>query len=143
MPDLTTIFHHLRRQLFPPLASELGPLSALDQQFCEVISLSNLGRFTRRYDWCRTARAKVRTRCSSGFTRSRFQLLSAAISHYQELTLLWRGAATARSQARSWRRSLVREEPTGRPRRPWRSAVSKFTHFSPGAQSTAPEPRVG
>ena len=35
------------------LASELGPLSPLDQQFCEVISLSNLGRFTRRYDWCR------------------------------------------------------------------------------------------
>ncbi len=36
----------------------------------------------------RTARVKVRTRCSSGFTRSRFELLSAAISHYQELTLL-------------------------------------------------------
>lgn len=52
MPDLTTIFHHLQRQLFPALASELGPLSALDQQFCEVISLTNLGRFTRRYDWC-------------------------------------------------------------------------------------------
>ena len=52
MPDLTTIFHHLQRQLFPALASELGPLSALDQQFCEVISLTNLGRFTRRCDWC-------------------------------------------------------------------------------------------
>ena len=52
MPDLTTIFHHLQRQLFPTLASELGPLAALDQQFCEVISLTNLGRFTRRYDWC-------------------------------------------------------------------------------------------
>ena len=52
MPDLTTIFHPLQRQLFPALASELGPLSALDQQFCEVISLTNLGRFTRRYDWC-------------------------------------------------------------------------------------------
>jgi hypothetical protein len=24
----------------------------LDQQFCEVISLTNLGRFTRRCDWC-------------------------------------------------------------------------------------------
>ena len=52
MPDLTTIFHHLQRQLFPALAAELGPLSALDQQFCEVISLTALGRFTRRYDWC-------------------------------------------------------------------------------------------
>ncbi len=52
MPDLTTIFHHLQRQLFPALAAELGPPSALDQQFCEVSSLTNLGRFTRRYDWC-------------------------------------------------------------------------------------------
>ena len=52
MPDLTTIFHHLQCQLFPALAAELGPLSAPDQQFCEVISLTNLGRFTRRYDWC-------------------------------------------------------------------------------------------
>ena len=52
MPDLTTIFHHLQRQLFPALAAELGPLSALDQQFCEVVSLTDLGRFTRRYDWC-------------------------------------------------------------------------------------------
>ncbi len=52
MPDLTTIFRHLQRQLFPALTAELGPLSALDQQFCEVISLTDLGRFTRRYDWC-------------------------------------------------------------------------------------------
>ncbi len=52
MPDLTTIFHHLQRQLFSALAAELGPLSALDQQFCEVSSLTNLSRFTRRYDWC-------------------------------------------------------------------------------------------
>jgi len=51
MADLTTIFHHLQRQLFPALAAELGPLSALDQQFCEVISLTDLGRFTRRYAW--------------------------------------------------------------------------------------------
>lgn len=52
MGDLTTIFHHLQRQLFPALTAELGPLSALDQQFCEVISLTDLGRFTRRYEWC-------------------------------------------------------------------------------------------
>lgn len=52
MPDLTTIFHHLQRRLFPALQAELGALSALDQQFCEVISLTNLGRFTRRYEWC-------------------------------------------------------------------------------------------
>ena len=52
MPDLAAVFHHLQRQLFPVLATELGPLSALDQQFCEVISLTDLGRFTRRYDWC-------------------------------------------------------------------------------------------
>ena len=52
MPDLATIFHHLQRQLFPALTAELGPLSALDQQFCEVISLTDLGRFTRSYEWC-------------------------------------------------------------------------------------------
>jgi len=52
MADLTTIFHPLQRQLFPALAAELGPLSALDQQFCEVLSLTDLGRFTRRYEWC-------------------------------------------------------------------------------------------
>ncbi|MEQ2010173.1 MAG: transposase [Limisphaerales bacterium] len=52
MPDLTTIFHHLQRRLFPALTEELGPLSALDQQFCEVISLTDLGHFTRSYEWC-------------------------------------------------------------------------------------------
>ncbi len=52
MADLTTIFHHLQRRLFPALTDELGPLSALDQQFCEVISLTDLGRFTRRYEGC-------------------------------------------------------------------------------------------
>jgi hypothetical protein len=52
MADLTTIFHHLQRQLFPALTAGLGALSALDQQFCEVISLTGLGRFTRRYEWC-------------------------------------------------------------------------------------------
>lgn len=52
MFDLTTIFHGLQRQLFPALADELGTLSALDQQFCEVISLTQLGRFTAGYEWC-------------------------------------------------------------------------------------------
>ena len=51
MADLTTIFHHLQRQLFHALTAELGPLSALDQQFCEVMALTDLGRFTRRYAW--------------------------------------------------------------------------------------------
>lgn len=50
--DLTTIFHHLQRQLFPMLTAELGRLSALDHQFYEVISLTDVGRFTRRYEWC-------------------------------------------------------------------------------------------
>jgi hypothetical protein len=52
MFDLTTIFHGLQRQLFPALTEELGELSALDQQFCEVISLTQLGRFTAGYEWC-------------------------------------------------------------------------------------------
>lgn len=52
MVDLTTIFHGLQRQLFPALAEELGELSALDKQFCEVISLTQLGRLTDSYEWC-------------------------------------------------------------------------------------------
>ena len=44
MSDWTTIFHQLQRQLFPALVAELGALSALDQQFCEVISLTEIGR---------------------------------------------------------------------------------------------------
>jgi hypothetical protein len=50
--ELTTIFHHLQRQLFPVLDEELGPLNALDRQFCEVIALTDLGRFLRPYEWC-------------------------------------------------------------------------------------------
>ena len=52
MFDLTTIFHTLQRQLFPALEAELGALTALDQQFCEVISLTDLGRFTQTYEGC-------------------------------------------------------------------------------------------
>ncbi len=51
MFDLATIFHSLQRQLFPALTDELGELSARDRQFCEVISLTDLGRFTDRYEW--------------------------------------------------------------------------------------------
>ena len=52
MFDLTTIFHSLQRQLFPALQEEVGPLSALDRQFCEVIALTQLGRFTQEYEGC-------------------------------------------------------------------------------------------
>ncbi len=52
MFDLTTIFHGLQRQLFPALTDELGELSALDQQFCAVLSLTQVGRFTDHYEWC-------------------------------------------------------------------------------------------
>jgi hypothetical protein len=50
--ELAQIFHHVQRQLFPMLETEIGPLSELDRQFCEVISLTDLGRFTRPYEWC-------------------------------------------------------------------------------------------
>ena len=60
MFDLTTIFHGLQRQLFPALEEELGPLTALDQQFCEVISLTDLGRFTVAYEWCGEGRPPCR-----------------------------------------------------------------------------------
>ena len=52
MFDLATLFHGLQRQLFPALTDELGELSARDRQFCEVMSLTELGRFTDRYEWC-------------------------------------------------------------------------------------------
>ena len=52
MCELATLFSHLQRQLFPMLEEEIGSLSALDHQFCQVISLTDLGRFTRRYEWC-------------------------------------------------------------------------------------------
>jgi len=60
MFDLTTIFHGLQRQLFPTLEEELGPLTALDQQFCAVISLTDLGRFTHAYEWCGEGRPPCR-----------------------------------------------------------------------------------
>jgi hypothetical protein len=60
MFDLTTIFHSLQRQLFPVLEEELGPLTALDQQFCEVISLTQLGGFTGVYEWCGEGRPPAR-----------------------------------------------------------------------------------
>ena len=60
MFDLTTIFHGLQRQLFPALEEELGPLTALDQQFCEVISLTDLGRFTVAYEGCGEGRPPCR-----------------------------------------------------------------------------------
>jgi hypothetical protein len=50
--ELAEIFHHVQRQLFPMLEEEIGTLSELDRQFCEVISLTDLGRFTRPYEWC-------------------------------------------------------------------------------------------
>ena len=59
---MTTIFHGLQRQLFPALEEELGPLTALDQQFCEVLSLSDLGRFTVAYEWCGEGRPPCRRR---------------------------------------------------------------------------------
>ena len=49
---LTTIFHQLQRQLFPVLEEEIGALSDLDRQFCAVIALTDLGRFTTAYEWC-------------------------------------------------------------------------------------------
>jgi hypothetical protein len=46
-----TIFHSLQRQLFPTLEVELGPPTTLDQQFCEVLSPTQLGRFANACGW--------------------------------------------------------------------------------------------
>lgn len=52
MAALPTIFLQLQRRLFPVLEEELGPLSALDQQFTAALALAELDRFTRPYAWC-------------------------------------------------------------------------------------------
>lgn len=46
------IFVHLQRQLFPMLEEEVGGLRGLDEQFSEVLALSEVGRFARAYEWC-------------------------------------------------------------------------------------------
>ena len=48
LPDL---WQHLQRQLFPALTEEVGPLSQLDEQFVQTISLTDLSPFLRRYAW--------------------------------------------------------------------------------------------
>jgi hypothetical protein len=48
---LTGLWQHLQRQLFPALTEELGPLSPLDEQFVQTISLTDLSPFLRRYEW--------------------------------------------------------------------------------------------
>jgi hypothetical protein len=48
---LTDLWQHLQRQLFPALTEELGPLSPLDEQFVQTISLTDLTPFLRQYEW--------------------------------------------------------------------------------------------
>ena len=52
MTSLTLLGVQLQRQLFPMLEAELGPLSALDEQFSEVLALADVGRFAGPYAWC-------------------------------------------------------------------------------------------
>jgi hypothetical protein len=51
MSTLIDVFFHLQRQLFPLLEEEIGPLSPLDEQFGQVIALTDLGPLLRRYEW--------------------------------------------------------------------------------------------
>ena len=53
LPDL---WQHLQRQLFPMLAEELGPLSELDEQFCQCVSVLDLAPLMRRFAWCENGR---------------------------------------------------------------------------------------
>lgn len=50
---LIDVFFHLQRPLFPLLEEEIGPPSALDEQFGQVIALTDLGPLLRRYEWGR------------------------------------------------------------------------------------------
>ena len=51
MSTLIDVFFHLQRQLLPLLEEEIGPLSPLDEQFGQVIALTDLGPLLRRYEW--------------------------------------------------------------------------------------------
>ena len=53
LPDL---WQHLQRQLLPMLAEELGPLSELDEQFCQTVSVLDLGPLMRRFAWLENGR---------------------------------------------------------------------------------------
>src|SRR5512137_1840306 len=48
---LSDLWPHLQRQLFPMLTEELGPLSELDEQFCQTVSVVDLGPLMRRFAW--------------------------------------------------------------------------------------------
>jgi hypothetical protein len=50
-PTFSDLWQHLQRQLFPVLEEELGPLSELDEQFCQAVSLLDLGPLMRRFAW--------------------------------------------------------------------------------------------
>jgi hypothetical protein len=51
MSALRDVWFHVQRQLLPALQEEIGQLTALDREFCEVISLINLEPFLERYRW--------------------------------------------------------------------------------------------
>lgn len=52
MPATLEIWNHLQRQLFPVLVEEMGPLTARDRQFVEVLSLIPAGAWLEPYRWC-------------------------------------------------------------------------------------------
>jgi len=51
MLNLFDIFFCLQRQLFPVLEAEMGAISLLDRQFCQVVSLINIRPFLKPYEW--------------------------------------------------------------------------------------------
>lgn len=52
MPSIAEYAAFLQRELFPRLEEEAGPLSRLDEQFCQVVALTELGRFSAHFAWC-------------------------------------------------------------------------------------------
>ena len=53
---LPNLWQHLQRQLFPVRAEERGPLSELDEQFCQCVSGLDLGPLRRRFAWIENGR---------------------------------------------------------------------------------------
>ena|ERR1017187_2841719 len=51
MPAILEIWNHVQRRLFPVLEEEMGPLTAKDRQFVEIMGLLPLGPFLESYRW--------------------------------------------------------------------------------------------
>ena len=58
MSTLFDIWNNIQQKVFPWMEEEIGPLSEKEQQFVQIISLTDLGKHTQEYDWCGIGRKR-------------------------------------------------------------------------------------